>query len=69
MRSEGMKQTRFASAADLEATLTKYGQIDNSQTQRRSLHHLTHLQTLKDWPGKRLELLAKRVKSFPGLGP
>jgi transposase InsO family protein len=65
--SEVVKQTRFASAAELEATLSAYCKTYNQQIPQRALNHLTPIQALKDWSSKRPELFVKRVKNLPGL--
>jgi transposase InsO family protein len=65
--SELVKQTRFTSAAELEATLSAYCRTYNQQIPQRSLNHLTPIQALKDWSNKRPDLFVKRVKNLPGL--
>ena len=65
--SEVVKQTRFTSATELEATLSAYCQTYNQQIPQRTLNHLTPIQALKDWSSKRPELFVKRVNNLPGL--
>lgn len=65
--SELVKQTRFTSAAELEATLNAYCKTYNQQIPQRALNHLTPIQALKDWSSNRPELFVKRVKHLPGL--
>lgn len=65
--SEVVKQTRFTSAAELEATLSAFCKTYNQQIPQRALNHLTPIQALKDWSSKRPELFVKRVKNLPGL--
>jgi hypothetical protein len=49
-----VKQTRFASAAELEATLGAYCKTYNQQIPQRALNHLAPIQALKTWSSKRL---------------
>jgi len=46
--SEVVSQARFASAAELEATLESYLKIYNHQIPQRALKHLSPVQALKD---------------------
>ena len=62
-----VQQTRFTSAAQLEATLTNYAKTYNNQIPQRALNHLSPVQALKNWQSKRPELFVKRVKDHPGL--
>jgi hypothetical protein len=45
--SEVVNQTRFASAAELEATLSSYVKTYNHHIPQRALHHLSPVQALK----------------------
>ena len=65
--SELVRQTRFASAAELEATLESYLKTYNHQIPQRALKHLSPVQALKDWHKKKPELFKKRVYNQPGL--
>jgi len=66
--SEVVTQTRFASAAELEATLDSYLKTYNHLIPQRALKHLSPVQALKDWQAKKPELFVKRVYNQPGLG-
>ena len=61
------QQTRFTSAAQLEATLTNYAKTYNNQIPQRALNHLSPVQALKNCQSKRPKLFVKRVKDHPGL--
>ena len=65
--SEVVKQTRFASAAELEATLDAYVKTYNNQIPQRALNHLSPVQALKKWHADRPDLFVKRVYKQPGL--
>lgn len=65
--SEVVNQTRFASAADLEATLHQYVKTYNHLIPQRALKHISPVQALKDWHAKKPELFKKRVYNQPGL--
>ena len=65
--SDVVQQTRFASAAELEATLTNYAKTYNSRIPQRALNHLSPIQALKDGQLKRPDLFARRVTDLPGL--
>jgi transposase InsO family protein len=65
--SEVVSQTRFASAAQLEATLENYVKTYNHLIPQRALNHLSPVQALKNWQAKRPELFVKRVYNQPGL--
>lgn len=65
--SEVVSQTRFALAAELEATLDNYLQTDNHLIPQRALNHLSPVQALQDWRAKRPDLFVKRVYDQPGL--
>ena len=65
--SEVVNQTRFASAAELEATLTNYMKAYNHRIPQRALNHLSPVQALKKWQAEKPELFVKRVYNQPGL--
>lgn len=65
--SEIVRQTRFASAAQLEATLMNYVKIYNHHIPQRALKHVSPVQALKDWYVKKPELFKKRVYKQAGL--
>lgn len=65
--SEVVSQTRFASAAELQATLESYLKTYNHQIPQRALKHLSPVQALKDWHKKKPELFKKRVYNQSGL--
>jgi transposase InsO family protein len=65
--SEVINQTRFTSAADLEATLNKYVKTYNHLIPQRALKHISPVQALKDWHTKKPDLFKKRVYNQPGL--
>lgn len=65
--SEVVSQTRFTSAAQLEATLLSYVKTYNHLIPQRALKHISPIQALKDWHAKRPELFNKRVYNQPGL--
>ena len=62
-----VKQTRFASAVELETTLQHYLTTYNHRIPQRALKHLTPIQALKTWHVKRPELFVKRVYEQTGL--
>lgn len=64
---EVVSQTRFASAAELEMTLTRYVKTYNHQIPQRALNHLAPVQALKKWQTEKPELFVKRVYNQPGL--
>ena len=65
--SEVVNQTRFASAAQLEATLENYVKTYNHLIPQRALNHASPVQALKSWQAKKPELFVKRVYNQPGL--
>ena len=65
--SEVVNQTRFASAAELEATLTNYVKTYNHRIPQRALNHLSPVQALKKWQAEKPDLFVKRVYNQPGL--
>jgi transposase InsO family protein len=62
-----VSQTRFASAAQLEATLDNYAKTYNHRIPQRALNHLSPVQALKKWQAEKPELFVKRVYNQPGL--
>ncbi|MDP2433376.1 MAG: IS481 family transposase, partial [Pseudomonadota bacterium] len=62
-----VKQTRFASAAELETTLEHYLKIYNHHIPQRALLHQTPIQALKKWQTEKPELFVKRVYKQAGL--
>ena len=60
-------QTRFASAAELEASLTHYVKSYKHQIPQRALNHLSPVQALKKWRTERPESFVRRVYNRPGL--
>jgi hypothetical protein len=62
-----VQQTRFTSAAQLEATLTNCAKTCNSQLPQRALNHLSPVQALKHWHARRPELFVKRAKDHPDI--
>ena len=65
--SEVVKQTRFASAAELETTLMLYLKTYNHSIAQRALKHLTPVAALKKWQQEKPELFVKRVYNQAGL--
>ena len=65
--SEVVKQTRFASAAELETTLERYVKTYNQLIPQRALNHLSPIQALKEWQKQKPKLFKKRVYNQPGL--
>ena len=65
--AEVVAQTRFAIAAELVSTLTKYVKGYNCHIPQRNLGHLTPLDALKAWRDKAPDLFKKRPKDLPGL--
>ncbi|MBT9160598.1 MAG: hypothetical protein DDT26_01885 [Dehalococcoidia bacterium] len=59
--SELVQQTRFASAAELDATLNNYMFTYNHHIPQRSLGHLSPVDALKSWREKKPELFIKRI--------
>ncbi len=59
--SEIVRQTRFASAQELEATLTNYLNTYNHHIPQRALNHLSPIEALQAWRKKSPELFVKRV--------
>lgn len=47
--SQVIKQTRFATAAQLKVTLMNYVKVCNHQTPQRALQHFSPVQALKNW--------------------
>ena len=65
--SEVVNQTRFASGAELQATLDNYVKTYNHRIPQRALNHLSPVQALKNWQTQKPELFKKRVYNQPGL--
>jgi transposase InsO family protein len=65
--SELVKQTRFTSAAELDATLDHYLKAYNHHIPQRALGHLSPVQALKNWQATKPELFVKRVYNQAGL--
>jgi transposase InsO family protein len=65
--SDLVKQTRFTSSADLDATLTQYLTTYNHHIPQRALNHQSPIQALKRWQTDRPELFVKRVYEQAGL--
>jgi len=65
--SELIGQTRFASAAELESTLTQYLATYNHSIPQRALHHQTPIQSLKAWRKTHPDLFVKNVYEHAGL--
>ena len=65
--SEVVSQTRFTSAAELEATLNNYVKTYNHMIPQRALNHLSPVQALKKWQAEKPGLFVKRVYNQPGL--
>ena len=59
--SEVVRQTRFASGAELQATLNNYLLTYNHHIPQRALGHLSPVDALKSWRVKKPELFLKRV--------
>ena len=64
--SEVVKQTRFASAAELQTTLTLYLKTHNHHIPQRALKHQTPIQALQKWHEKKPDLFVKRVYNQEG---
>jgi transposase InsO family protein len=65
--SDLVKQTRFASAAELETTLTLYLKTYNHPVPQRALKHQTLTQALQKWRAEKPDLFVKRVYEQAGL--
>jgi transposase InsO family protein len=59
--SELIRQTHFASAAELEATLQNYWPLYNHHIPQRAIDGNTPIQALKELQQKKHDLFAKRV--------
>lgn len=59
--SEIVKQTRFASAQELELTLTNYLNTCNHHIPQCALNHLSPIEALQAWSKKSPDLFVKRV--------
>ena len=67
--SEVLGQTRFKSAAELEATLTSYVQAYNHRIPQRALDHRTPIQELQKRRAEKPDLFSKRVLISPQAQP
>jgi uncharacterized membrane-anchored protein YhcB (DUF1043 family) len=56
-----IRQTHFASAAELEATLQNYWKLYNHHIPQRAIDGNTPIQELKEWQQKKPDLFVKRV--------
>ena len=65
--SEVIGQTRFASAAQLEATLINYGKTYNHHIPQRALGGICPVDALKKWQEKKPDLFKKQVYKQTGL--
>ena len=65
--SDLVKQTRFASAAELEMTLTLYLTTYNHHIPQRALNHQTPIQALQKWRKEKPDLFVKRIYDHTGL--
>lgn len=65
--SEVVSPTRFASAAQLDATLDSYAKTYNHRIPLRALNHLSPVQALKKWQPGKPELFVRRVCHQPVL--
>jgi hypothetical protein len=65
--SDVVSQTRFRSAADLDATLKNYLSTYNQLIPQRALKHQSPIQALQKWRAERPDLFVKRVYKLPGL--
>ena len=65
--AEVIGQTRFKSAAELDATLTSYVHTYNHLIAQRALDHRSPVQALRQWRSDKPELFRKRVNDLPGL--
>jgi len=65
--SDVVNQTRFRSAADLDATLKNYVSTYNQLIPQRALKHQSPTQALQKWRTERPDLFVKRVYNLPGL--
>ena len=62
-----VKQTRFASADELETTLQHYLSTYNHRIPQRSLDHQTPIQALQTWHREKPDLFVRRVYKQAGL--
>jgi len=65
--AEIVKQTRFATAAELQTTLQHYLATYNHRIPQRALDHQSPVQALQAWQKKKPELFVKRVYKQAGL--
>ena len=64
--SDLVKQTRFASGAELAITLARYLKIYNHHIPQRALHHETPIQALMKWQSEKPHLFVRRVYKQAG---
>jgi len=65
--SEGVKQTRFESAKQLQEALNHYKQIYNNHIPQRALGHIPPVRALKKWQETHPHLFKKAVYNHTGL--
>ena len=65
--SELVQQTRFASAAELEKTLTAYLKVYNHHIPQKALNHQPPIQALKIWQQNKPDIFVKKVYDQVGL--
>ena len=65
--SDLVKQTRFASAHELETTLKLYLTTYNHHIPQRALKHQTPIQALQKWAAEKPHLFVKRIYEQAGL--
>ncbi len=65
--SEVVQQTRFASLAELKATMSNYLKIYNHHIPQKALGHKAPIQAMKEWQKNKPELFKKRVYNLSGL--
>ena len=65
--SDIVNQTRFASAAELDATLAQYLSTYNHLIPQRALKHRSPIQALQTWRSEKPELFVRKVYKQTGL--
>jgi transposase InsO family protein len=65
--SEVVRQTRFASATELETTLHEYVWLYNTHIPQRALNHLSPVQALREWQSSHPQLFIRDVNNHTGL--
>lgn len=63
---EAVSQTRFASAAELQATLNNYAKTYNHLIPPPALKHRSPVQAPKEWQAKKPELFKKTCYQSAG---